>query len=194
MRTGPVPDWDPSGLMPPSMDSFTSPGHYSPYHIGLTDLVLRFGSTLPRRKLLGELLHYRASFHNAGIEDGFQWLNGSFVEDVETHSNRSPNDIDVVTFFHLPVNQTQEQLLITNPFLSDLSLLDPTVKNLDAYLVVLEESNLPYLIRRVSYWHSLWSHTRNFEWKGYVEIDLSAVEDNAARATLEQATMEEAGE
>jgi len=33
-----------------------------------------------------------------GIVSGIQWLNGSFMENVEMLEGRPPNDMDVVTF------------------------------------------------------------------------------------------------
>jgi hypothetical protein len=41
------------------------------------------------------LLRLRATLRQAGLDRGFQWVNGSFTEDVETEQRRAPNDIDV---------------------------------------------------------------------------------------------------
>jgi hypothetical protein len=57
--------------------------------------------------------------HAAGIIDGFQWLDGSFLENIESLESRSPRDIDVVTFYYLPPNQTQKALLNGYPQLFD---------------------------------------------------------------------------
>ena len=185
-RFGPIPDWDPSGLLPPFVDSPTSAGQRSPYAVGLTDLVLRFSDTAKRRTLLTGLLDFRAALHSAGIGEGFQWINGSFVEDTTHHSELDPNDIDVVTFLKLPDGLSQAQLVDGNPSLFDL---DATRRRygLDAYTVVLDAGDLTYLVRRVAYWNSLWSHDRNQRWKGYLEIDLSDSEDAIARAALNEA-------
>ena len=116
---GPIPDWDPSGLLPPFLDSPALGGSRSPYHAGLTDMVLRFGDTGDRRKLLRGLLDYRAALHAADLRVGFQWVNGSFVEDTAQHAQREPNDIDLVTFLQLPDERTQAQWFQDNPSLFD---------------------------------------------------------------------------
>lgn len=192
-RFDPIPDSDHSGLLPPFVGSPTSGEQRSPYPVGLTDVVLRFGDTSARRKLLTGFLDYRAALHAAGVWDGFQWINGSFVEDTMQHYRREPNDIDVVTFFRCPSEQTQDLLVQANP-----SLFDPRDNRsqycVDAYTVVLEIDDLPYLMRRTAYWNSLWSHDRRHRWKGYLEVDLTDSEDATARAALDSAITQEAEE
>ena len=156
----------------------------SPYHVGLVDLVRQFGDTTTRHTLLTRLLDYRAALHSAGVRDGFQWLNGSFVEDTMQRSQREPNDIDVVTFFYVPARQTQEALAIAHPLLFNPQATKSQY-SVDAYPVVLDAGDLPFLVSRTAYWNDLWSHDRNHQRKGYLEIDLSDSEDAAARAALE---------
>ena len=186
----PIPDSDHSGLLPPFVGSLTSGGQRSPYPVGLTDMVLRFGDTSARRKLLNGFLEYRAALHTAGVREGFQWINGSFVEDTMHRHLREPRDIDVVTFFRCPREQTQAQLVQANP-----SLFDPEANRrqycVDAYIVVLEIDDLPYLVRRTAYWNSLWSHDRSYRWKRYLETNLADSEDVTARAALDRATTQE---
>ena len=169
-RRDPIPDWDASGFLPPFLDFSASEGGRSPYHVGLIDVVLRLGDTVDRRALLTGLLDYRAALHAAGVREGFQWVNGSFVEDTTQHAQREPGDIDLVTFLQLPGGRTQAQLAQANP-----SLFDPRTNRLqygvDTYAVILDAGDLPYLVRRSAYWNGLWSHDRNRQWKGYLEID-----------------------
>ncbi len=189
-RLGPIPDWDPHGVLPPFLGSPISGQGRSPYLVGLTDLVLRFSDTKDRRKLLTGLLDYRASLHAAGVRVGLQWVNGSFVEDTVRHSGSEPKDIDLVTFLQLPDERTQVRWTQDNP-----SLFDPRANkrqySVDAYVVVLDPGNLLSLVRETTYWNGLWSHDRNQQWKGYVEIDLSNDEDEAARAALVEAANRE---
>ena len=180
---GPIPNWDPSGVLPPFLDSPVSGDGRSPYHVRLTDLVLRFGDTTARRKLLGGLLDYRSVLHAAGLRDGFQWVNGSFVEDTTQHGEREPSDIDVVSFFRIPNGQTQERFWQDNGSLFDLAL-NKDRYGVDAYPVVLDAGSLPYLVRITVYWNNLWSHNRNRHWKGYLEINLTYDDDATARAIL----------
>jgi hypothetical protein len=74
----------------------------SPYRVDLISFIDRFSTTAPRVKILDGLLRFRAWLHNLGILSGFQWVDGSFLEDIETIAKRPPNDIDVVTFFDMP--------------------------------------------------------------------------------------------
>ena len=185
----PIPDWEPSGLLPPFVGKATSSEGRSPYHVSLMDLILRFGDTDHRRRLLRGLLDYRAHLHQAGLVDGFQWINGSFIENVERHSGRPPGDVDVVTFCLLPSGQTQEELDKSNPDLFS----HPVIKerySVDTYPVFLDSGNLSWLVGRVTYWNSVWSHQENRQWKGYLEIDLADAEDQAALSVLEKQQME----
>ena len=122
----------------------------SPYNVPLTELALRFGFTPPRRSLLIGLLDYRAAWHQIGIRDGFQWVNGSFV--ISSQDGKEPSDIDVVTFFHVPSGETQESVLKADP-----SIFDPKqskVKySIDGYFVALD-SDPRYLIRGITYWNN----------------------------------------
>ena len=187
---GSIPEWDPSGLLPPYLISSSLGEEGSPYPVRLADIILRFGDTTARRTLLAGLLGFRAALHTAGVHEGFQWLNGSFVEDKMGRSGEEPNDIDVVTFFHIPAGQTKEALAKAAP-----SLFDPReakrLYGVDAYPVVLDPDRLSYLVGISAYWNSLWSHSRNGQWKGYLEVALSDDDDTVARAVLDEAASRE---
>lgn len=185
-RLGSIPEWDSSGLLPPYLISPALEGGRSPYHVGLSDVMLRFGDTTARRTLLAGLLDFRAALHAAGVYEGFQWLNGSFVEDKRGRLGEEPKDIDVVTFFHTPPGQTQEALVTAYPLLFNPEATKSQY-GVDAYPVALDSSNLRYLVTMSTYWSSLWSHSKNGQWKGYLEVTLSDDEDAAARAVLDEA-------
>ena len=55
----------------------------------------------------------------------------------------------------------------------------------------MESGNLRYLEERVAYWSGLWSHHKNGQWKGYLEVALPDDEDAAARAVLDEAANRE---
>ena len=74
------------------------------------DFVVRFGNTAARRTLLRGLIEFRAALHALDLVGGFKWLDGSFLEDIETVERRQPRDIDVVTFFRLPEGRSQKSL------------------------------------------------------------------------------------
>jgi hypothetical protein len=68
----------------------------------MLEVAQRFAGLPGRRHLVEGLLRYRADLAKLGFVRGFQWLDGSFAEDVEANEQRTPNDIDVVTFAHSP--------------------------------------------------------------------------------------------
>ena len=122
-------------------------------------------------------LDYRGALHRAGITSGFQWINGSFVEDIETLEGRAPNDIDVLTFCAMPGDADYR------------SLFDSAITSrkflVDAYFLPLNVSLTPPRVRAISYWYSMWAHRRDGRWKGFLEIDLNPVSDAGVRTELE---------
>lgn len=135
------------------------------------------------------LLAFREALHAAGLNHGFQWVDGSFLEDVETNYRRDPEDIDVVTFFKLPEMQSQESFALAHPALFNH---DETKSqhNVDAYFVCLDDNPPEELVKQSAYWYSIWSHRRDSQWKGYVQIDLSPEDDLIARTELERIPFE----
>ena len=181
----PFPQWDERGFLPPYTSHATDEEGRSPYPASLVELISRFGFTAKRREILTGFLNFRAALHAAGIVQGFQWVNGSFVEDKMWTRGSEPDDIDLVTFYRLPSNYNQSEFYSNFPHLFD----QPGNKDRyhsDTYFVALDTGNTHYLSRWIAYWNSLFSHTRAYQWKGYLEIDLSDAEDVAARNALSQ--------
>lgn len=193
MPTASIPNWNTQGVLPPNDPVDPTSANRSPYIVSLADLALHFGTTTKRKAILIGLLDFRAALHAAGLGNGFQWVDGSFIENIETIESRAPADIDVVTFFHLPQGQTQRSFASAHPDLFDHA----DTKNrfhADAYFVPLDDNPPAYLVERSAYWYSLWSHRRNGQWKGYLQIDLSATDDATARAELRKAAVEGAAQ
>ena len=90
--------WTADGLLPGNDPAGGVSEKRSPYVIALPNFVSRFGHSGKRRELLDGFLRYRALLKQAGLDVGFQWVNGSFVEDVERVRGRPPADVDVVSF------------------------------------------------------------------------------------------------
>lgn len=187
MYTVTIPNWNSIGVIPPIDEQQPTSVERSPYLVSLTDFVLRFGNTQERVSVLNGFLRYRAELHAVGLVSGFQWLDGSFLEHVELLELRHPNDIDVVTFYELPIGKTQLDLQIQSPALfpatrsAQQSL--KSIYHVDAYLEYLGKAPAR-LVRQSSYWYSMWSHRRNQSWKGYIQIDLAPIEDSAALTAL----------
>ncbi len=192
----PIPDWDDRGLLPPYLGTAGASRSRSPYRVSLTAMVRRFGNTAARRNLLAGLLDFRATLHQAGLTQGFQWVNGSFVTDIMQIANREPRDIDVVTFFHLPNGYTDEADMrdqYPETFDRDRNRYQYHV---DSLFVGLESFDVHSLAHLFAYWNSLWSHTREedtriVQWKGYLELDLSDREEAVARIELSRAVSAE---
>ena len=110
MSIAAIPNWNAQGVLPPINPASPVATDRSPYSVSLTDLVLRFGTTPKRQLILDGFLNFRAALHTVGLIKGFRWVDGSFLEDIKMIEGRDPVDIDVVTFFHLPAEQTQESL------------------------------------------------------------------------------------
>lgn len=144
---------------------------------------MRFSTSPERQAILRGFLTYRQALHQMGINSGFQWLDGSFMENVELLEKRQPRDIDVVTFLYTPENFA--------PSAGDLTVFDKSFAKsqykVDAYLVELNEISPAQLVEQSAYWYSVWSHRRNHVWKGFLQIDLHPAEDAAAFALLENA-------
>ncbi len=181
-----IPAWTAEGVLPLIHSLQPMAAERSPYVVSLTDYVLRFGDTAERNRVLNGFLRYRAALHNAGVVEGFQWLDGSFLEHIEMTEGRPPNDIDVVTFYRLPVGVSQAELAQKAGALIQHDAVKKEF-SVDAYLVHLG-MDAERLTRQGAYWYSVWSHRRNRVWKGFVQVSLAAVEDVIATATLASLT------
>ena len=94
-----IPAWNALGLLPPIDPTTPTAVERSPYPVSLKDLVLRFGTSPERKAILTGFLEYRAILHQFGVQHGFQWLDGSFMEEIEILEGRPPMDLDVVPLF-----------------------------------------------------------------------------------------------
>lgn len=176
----PIPDFE-NGILPPFLGAGS--GVTGRYLATPVEMVGRFGGTEDRRRLLTGLLDYRAELRGAGLVSGFQWVDGSFVEEVEQMEGRAPRDIDVVTFFRLPVGETQETLAAAFPALFRPAEMK-RLHAVDAHFVPMDPSKMEEVVASSAYWESLWSHRRGGQRKGYLLVDLSGEEDQAARRLL----------
>lgn len=176
-----VPAWTASGVLPPILGDDSTSKDRSPYDVVLSEFVSTFGTSHRRCEILDGLLRYRAALRQSGMTEGFQWLGGSFVEDIELLESRSPNDIDVVTFFNLDydgqvaaVSAAPELFTEDNTYLKDHFLVD------GYYVSLGNEPTL--LVHDANYWGSLWAHRRDAVWKGFLRINLDTNDDEALTA------------
>ena len=177
-----IPEWNTVGLLPPINQANPISPERSPYNVALLDVIMRFATSPERRQVLLGFLDYRAALHGMGLVNGFQWLDGSFTEQVETLERRPPRDIDVVTFVHTPddFDPSDEQIGVLDHDAAKARFL------VDSYFVEINQEPPEVLVERSAYWYSMWSHRRNQAWKGYLQVDLNPEHDADARERLTQ--------
>jgi len=180
----PIPPFDGIlNVLPPHTGRPHVLSELSPYVCSMSEVCDRFATSPARKAILEGFLDLRKEFRSLGIE-GFQWLDGSFSEDIEASEGRDPGDIDVVTFVAQPNTPND----VKNAFSPRPELLQqPDVKSrfhVDHYLVPLG-SQAEVVVEHTRYWYGLFSHRRDCTWKGMLRVDLSATcDDDAARVVL----------
>jgi hypothetical protein len=132
------------------------------------------------------LLRLRTALRSNGIVQGFQWLDGSFVEHCETTRGVPPGDIDVITFF-VPISSALPGGAATLPIIQNRAA---TRKHfLVDHIMVPLTQNPVRLVDEVRYWTSLFSHrTKDDLWKGMLRIELADVAGDTASSALLAAT------
>lgn len=182
MNVVPIPAWNDERVLPPVTGLHPASMERSPYNVSLVALVQRFATSPQRCGLLQGLLAFRKALHEAGVHRGFQWIDGSFSENIEWLECRPPRDIDVVTFLEdhdqmlaeLVPRHLLDQQFVKRHFMVDCYWVDATVSMRD-------------LICLSTYWYGLWSHRRSLQWKGFLEIDLDPTLDDLAHDLLDAA-------
>ena len=182
----PIPDLDHNGVLPPFLETPTSPTRLSPYPATPIEICERFGFSSERRSILRGWLNLRASLRTLGFTTGFQWLDGSFLEDTEQFRGQPPADIDVVSFLDpSPISfSTMDVNLVaavTNHHRSKQNF------QTDHFMVTL---NWPggAIVEATRYWCGLFSHRRSDAvWKGMLKVDLlTPADDSAALKRLDE--------
>lgn len=181
----PIPPFTIDGVLPPFIGP-DGPGgsseNMSPYAVTAVEVVTTLGGTDEREGILRKWLKHRAALRELGIVRGFQWLDGSFVED------KAPRDLDVVTFFHQPssIESRDEltKLLEDNSYVFERRQVKKAY-NLDFFPIGLDE-RIETIVNVAAYYLNLFSHRRgDFVWKGILQVSLENVaDDTAALAAL----------
>lgn len=178
-----IPPFDHNNVLPPYQGSSPAKdGALSPYRCTILEFCQRFATSDKRISILKDFVAFRLKCHEVGIRDGFQWIDGSFIEDIMARESREPNDIDVVSFvFGFSANP----YLIANVKRKLPEFLDPVLSKahyqVDHY--PLEADASPKItIEMVKYWNQLFGHNRKGVWKGMVEIPLHDTTDEDTEA------------
>lgn len=180
-----IPPHTIDGVLPPFIGPDGpggSPEEMTPYTASAHEVALTYGFSERRRSILVGWLAFRRALRDAGIVSGFQWIDGSFVE------NKEPNDIDVMTFFYRPsILQDAQQRAAwshTHGFLFNRPLVKERFK-VDSFPIDLA-GNAEVLVEATRYYGSLFSHRRGDNlWKGMLSVRLEdPLDDQAALAQI----------
>ena len=175
-----IPPFEPSGVLPPFLgDSPGAPPNHAPYRTNVAQVAHRLGTSIERLAILEGLLEYRRRLAKLGFVKGFQWIDGSFVEDCEMRRGRPPQDVDLVTFFRRPEGAKDDDAWATfceehAEALEDL--FDPhrakALFKCDGYPVELDFP-AEAIVGQTHFWFGMFSHSREGrEWKGILQVDL----------------------
>lgn len=174
----PIPDFDHNQVLPPHLGDPTLPDHLSPYCCSILELCERFSTSRERIEILKGLISFRKKMNEFGIIHGYQWLDGSFIENIEVTENRPPRDIDVVTLYSgLSLPQT-EIIRVFPEFISS----EQAKKNFKVDHYPFDISYNPNVtVQFTRYWIQLFTHNRKNVWKGIIQMEINTpVEDENA--------------
>jgi hypothetical protein len=179
-----IPKLNQSGVLPPFIPEQgpTSSASMAPYLSTISEFIKRYSHSPERITILKGLLEYRKKLRESGIVQGFQWLDGSFVEDVESNRGRPPADVDLVTFAFRPEITTEEwKTLVRNRD----ELFNPEASKdkfyCDAYYVDLD-TNPINIVNQTRFWFGLFSHQKkSLLWKGMVQVSIQCSDDEASK-------------
>ena len=182
-----IPDFTVSGVLPPYLGPTpTVPSAMSPYPASFVEIANKMCASNERKAIMRGLLEYRQKLATVGLQAGFQWLSGSFMEDIETLESRHPNDIDLVIFVHRPA-AVRADADWQAFYSAHQPLLNP--KHVKAafpchcYFVDLDSDPIG-IVSQTRYWFGLFSHRRNGLWKGLLEVPLAVSADDTAALAL----------
>ncbi|HFK5553948.1 TPA: hypothetical protein ACGZ9Q_002006 [Elizabethkingia anophelis] len=171
-----IPDFDHNHVLPPHIGSPTNRGHLSPYDCSILELCQKFSTSSIRIEILKKFLTFRSKMNDLGIINGFQWLDGSFIENIEISEDRPPNDLDIVTFFGGITIDEQINIRTNFPEFSDPSLAKRNFQ-LDHYPV--DYCYTPdATVEMTRYWIQLFTHNRSGVWKGILKLPLNTPDED----------------
>lgn len=157
----------------------------------MSELVASLGTSPARQNLLVGLLRYRALLGSLGYTHGVQFIDGSFVEDVETREGREPGDIDVFSFLMQPAQFVGNLALWQSTGFPQWAAevvnqaLNKQRYRLDTYGMIVDQGGPLDMMNATIYWYSLFSHKKVAQdWKGFVRIALHPADDQAALASI----------
>ena len=177
----PLPDFNIDGVLPPFVGADGPGGHFddlSPYKVSVLDVVQGLAFSDGRKSILRGWLLHRKALRAIGFNDGFQWIDGSFVE-----KGKEPKDIDVVMFFRRPPNAMTPMALARHRQANLAVFSRAQVKaafHVD-FMPIDLQGTPEVLVDLTRYYAGLFSHRReNFLWKGMLQVPMDGSDDQDA--------------
>jgi hypothetical protein len=173
-----IPKFDHNNVLPPHLGNPSLPSDLSPYECSTIEVCERFSTSKERIAILKGLIEFRIRLNEKGVINGFQWLDGSFLENIEISENRPPRDLDIITFYGGLSDAQQNDILHTFPEFVSQKLSKDAYK-LDHYAVdYCYDPNATVELTR--YWIQLFTHNRSGVWKGILRLPLSTPTEDMA--------------
>lgn len=172
-----IPDFDHNLVLPPHLGNPTTLGDLSPYPCTTVELVEKYNTSPERRDILEGFLNFREKLRQEKlVANAFQWIDGSFLENIERQQSRPPNDIDVVTVYWGYDLAFQNNLVSNFPEFAS-SAQSKANFSVDHY--PFDAGAHPLRTVELSrYWALLFSHNRQGVWKGMLRIDMDTQADD----------------
>lgn len=167
-----IPPFDKNSVLPPYLE-----GHepsdlkaQSPYKSDIVEFCRYFATSFQRVEILKGYVQFRLDSLKYGITQGVQWIDGSFVENIEVIDNRDPRDIDVLTFIIFTSKAEELRIKTAFPSFGDHNLSKRNY-HVDHFPLVLNYHPM-LIVNYTKYWCNLFNHNRQGVWKGMIEIPL----------------------
>lgn len=170
-----IPDFDHNQVMPPHLGDPRRADQLSPYPATSEEVCRKFATTTERRNILRGWLNFRARLSQFGIVSGFQWLDGSFLENIEFLESRQPHDLDLITFFAPPSDPNFVAQILANfrEFIDrDASKAQYLLDHFPVNLALSPTA----IVEHTRYWAGLFSHRRDGLWKGMLRVELNTTQ------------------
>lgn len=173
----PIPAFDHNEVIPPHLGNPASQNDLSPYPCSIMELCTHFATTTQRIEILKGYVNFRRRMTTEGIIHGFQWLDGSFLENIEVSEKRPPNDLDLITLYANVPQATQQNILNVFPEFANATLSKQGYR-LDHYPFDIS-IHPAHTVEFTRYWVQLFSHKKsNGIWKGMLQLPINTDADD----------------
>lgn len=177
-----IPDFSHNHVIPPHLGNPTQKQEVSPYMCNIVEFCNFFATNTERIDILKGFVRFRILMIENGIINGYQWIDGSFSENIEESEGRTPNDIDVVTFGRGLTKEFYSVIATKFPEFIYPSKSKEKFK-VDHYAVPYD-MDPEFTVEYTRYWCQLFSHNRNGVWKGMLKLPLYSTPEEDEKALL----------